>query len=361
MEIYNIKKRWCSNYRLLKYAILSMSIALLMSSIAIAQVQTYRISASKTAVLNQYNPNDFYNPPDLYAGAFNTQNGVKKARSLLLFELKDVDGHVLNAYLKIEVRLTDPLSTRQPYEISVHKATSSWQKPTWNNAPTYANYPLFSVIIAEDGSYPLTNLKDTVQEWLRNPSSNYGILLKGLDESPLNLKQIRSITLIIETEKENECNKNNGICRNSCGNDENEADYRCGFGERCCVKYAKEPRADFNGDGKIDGVVDFKLFAAAYQAKKSSADLNNDGKFDFRDMNIFTENIGKKVRIPTTDFNTDGCVDYSDYLEFKEALGSSQQEYDLNSDGRVDSKDYNIFRQDYHKGCIEVMQSMIIK
>src|SRR3989338_5762734 len=208
MEIYNIKKRWCSNYRLLKYAILSMSIALLMSSIAIAQVQTYRISASKTAVLNQYNPNDFYNPPDLYAGAFNTQNGVKKARSLLLFELKDVDGHVLNAYLKIEVRLTDPLSTRQPYEISVHKATSSWQKPTWNNAPTYANYPLFSVIIAEDGSYPLTNLKDTVQEWLRNPSSNHGFLVRGADESSVNFKQIKSAVLVIEVQEDNSVPEN---------------------------------------------------------------------------------------------------------------------------------------------------------
>ncbi len=282
-----------------------IALALLFAASAYAEPP---MAPSRFVILNEYSPAaESQALPFFYAGKFSSDKGDKAVRSLLWFDVKDVKGHVVNAYLELNAKTTISLVTPGLYQIGAFRVSSRWEKPSWNTAPRYDESPIGTAAVAEDKAYKIIGLADAVQSWVDDPSSNYGLLIKGIDESRANLKQFSGISLVVEVEEATECSGNGGICRSECGSAETEADYGCSSGTVCCVKktapstkptapadYAKEPRADFNGDGVIDNV-DFLLFTDDYRAKKLTADLNGDGKVDSNDINVFTENFGKKV------------------------------------------------------------------
>ncbi len=116
---------------------------------------------------------------------------------------------------------------------------------------------------------------------------------------------------------------------------------------------AKEPRADFNRDSKID-FGDFSLFSEAFNGIDVKFDLNNDRKINFDDFFIFADNFGKTAIMPENkcavcpDLDRNGRIEASDLIQFTE------NEIDMNKDGVVNELDAECLPQERKILCSEI-------
>jgi hypothetical protein len=144
----------------------------------------------------------------LTIGYYN-QSGFYASRSLIKFDLSTIDpagAVVTGAYLRVYCASYSGAVT-----VTAHAVTTNWAAGTglctdttttnasWNNSATglawttpggggdfYAVKASDSVVMMTPGFYTLTLDKATVQSWITNPVQNFGIILKGSDESAYN-------------------------------------------------------------------------------------------------------------------------------------------------------------------------------
>ncbi len=207
----------------------------------IAIAQSSKIAPSQSAVLNEFAPDTSTASFDYYVGIFEVETKKYSARTLLRFDFENAldlkNKHVLNAYLELDTSSKREFLNNEPLDISVHNVREAWEAPTWNMPPEVNTNRDGTATIGKAGIYRVI-LTDTVKAWAANPFANHGILLRAVDESKqmANLKQIQSISLVVEYEDVNECNINNGVCRRECGSGETKLEYSCGGGRWCCIE-----------------------------------------------------------------------------------------------------------------------------
>src|SRR3989338_8966470 len=349
--------------------------------------ETSRLAPSKSVVINEFAPGVVPASLDYYIGTFEAeQEGAKQnyiARTLLYFDISQINDiknkHISNAYIELGVALEQDFMTDDAYDVSVNKVLEGWTGATWNAQPEFEQNPAATATILGNEKY-LINIKNIASEWQINPSFNNGILIKGIDESKSgnsNLKQIESISLVVEFEDSNQCNRNNGICRKECGNDEQKINYGCGFlsGKDCCIngvisssdRTTATTMPDDGGEIGIskctgctdinkDRIVDITdLSTAAKYLGEINADYNLDESNDIvdeNDLKCVSDNFGQKTEelypcfldmIETCtgcpDINGDGVVDDSDTSIVREHLGEDNFIYNVNTNNNLVDED----------------------
>lgn len=110
-------------------------------------------------------------------------------RSLLQFDLSGLPANAVIASAHLQLYQYDHISyssTPQDFTIDVYKINDPWQEEivTWNTIPGNQNIPESTCPVTLDAVTWLSwNITDLVQEWLDEPSSNYGVLLRDRDET----------------------------------------------------------------------------------------------------------------------------------------------------------------------------------
>jgi|GEM_PF-159847 len=134
-------------------------------------------------------PYDYY----LYAG----HSTLGKTRTFVKFNLPELPDEccvIQNASLQIYQMSVDAGSEKR--FISVHTVTEDWNNttlsPTWNDQPEFATTALdYAELTYGCGDYYLFDITRAAKSWFEN-GKNYGVVIKGYDESKVGRAQIIS-------------------------------------------------------------------------------------------------------------------------------------------------------------------------
>ncbi|MBR4286128.1 MAG: hypothetical protein IKT55_00320 [Clostridia bacterium] len=138
---------------------------------------------------NSSYPYDYY----LYAG----HSTLGKTRTYVKFNLPELPDDccvIQNARLQIYQMSVDAGSEKR--FISVHTVTEDWNNttlsPTWNDQPTFASTALdYAELTYDCGDYYQFDITRAAKNWFEN-GNNYGVVIKGYDESKVGRAQIIS-------------------------------------------------------------------------------------------------------------------------------------------------------------------------
>lgn len=147
-------------------------------------------AAGKDARLWDINPSMNYGTePDFIAAAWTWGGSSGLLRSLIQFDLSAIPANstIVSANLSLFYNSTSTSAGQAGANASyLQRVTSTWDESsvTWNNQPstTSANQILLAQSSATNQSYPNINVSAIVQDWINNPSTNYGFLLKLQNE-----------------------------------------------------------------------------------------------------------------------------------------------------------------------------------
>lgn len=134
-------------------------------------------------------PEDEWGESELLAVRFH-EGSPEEARSFMHFDLPGAspDTHIEYGILKLDLR--EDLSF-EPGEIGIYKVTESWDESTinWNNQPAYDPAKMmFHGWISYDDVIELRLESDVLQEWIYDPSENYGMIFLAYDMfSPISI------------------------------------------------------------------------------------------------------------------------------------------------------------------------------
>ncbi|MCS1393287.1 DNRLRE domain-containing protein [Lysinibacillus boronitolerans] len=137
------------------------------------------------------------------------RSGTNVIRSLLKFDLSSIPAatSITSANLNLWFSSTN---SNIPIDISLHKVTKAWEEnqANWNSAKTstpwslkggdFVNTPLSTISgITESGDLITGQMSWSipsalVSNWITNPSSNYGFLLKSDNETVTTYKKFIS-------------------------------------------------------------------------------------------------------------------------------------------------------------------------
>jgi len=154
-------------------------------SLTYAPIETYTLqpgSEGKAAYLETYN-SGYFPSSSLVVGYL---WGVK-FRTYLEFDLSPnplpAGAIVTNAYLRLYQQNSSPLSG--PLSIGVYQVLNSWGENsiTWNTQPTSSSEAEDISTISSSTTWRTYNVHDLVEGWLYGNISNYGLLLKPINES----------------------------------------------------------------------------------------------------------------------------------------------------------------------------------
>lgn len=312
------------------------AVFVLLSAFAYAQTGRSEFILSKKTFINEHFPASPYGNgfSKLYVGKFRINQNDGSLAALIQFDTSPLRGkHILSSHLVLGVNVgTSAIAEKTPYDIGAFRILNEWDDASvaWNTAPLSETIPISTSTLIDNGEYKIANLEAVVSRWVEEPSSNHGLLLKGVNQDSLNVKFLENIRLIVEYQEISECTQNSGICRSTCGIDEEEARYDCGYRQNCCVKkamapsvsarkpavsseeYAQNPKADFDGDGRVDDD-DTGMFKTSYdnynngRLYDSKYDMNNDNDIDFDDFFAYSQDFGKRVA-PTSSSSTSGIL-----------------------------------------------------
>ncbi len=99
--------------------------------------------------------------------------------SYIKFDLSNVppDTTINSAVLTLTI-YTKNISG-ESVSITCHKVTGSWSESTikWSIKPSYDSTPLDDTTVSSASTSVSFNIKTTVQDWVNNPSTNYGIVI----------------------------------------------------------------------------------------------------------------------------------------------------------------------------------------
>ena len=102
------------------------------------------------------------------------------AVTMIKFDLSSIPSHAIidEASLNLYLEGATGLST---VDISTYFVTSSWDEATvtWNTNPTSSLYGIYSSIDNTIGAYKSWEVTSFVTNWVNDPSSNNGLLLRG--------------------------------------------------------------------------------------------------------------------------------------------------------------------------------------
>lgn len=144
---------------------------------------TVMISSSETAdaCVCSYTPTTNYQVASQLRTGFDTDYGIR--RSYIKFNIPSSipAGSITNANLHIE-----KLSGASPL-IKAYRCTSSWSSSsiTWNNKPSYTttNESTLSALYGTGSTWHTMNVSSIVQNWVNGTYTNYGFVIKDLNES----------------------------------------------------------------------------------------------------------------------------------------------------------------------------------
>jgi hypothetical protein len=154
-------------------------------SLTYAPIETYTLqpgSEGKDACVEQI-ISGYFNSSSLVVGYL---YGVK-FRTYLEFDLSPnplpAGAVVTNAYLRLYQLNSSPLSG--PLSIGVYQVLNSWGENsiTWNTQPTSSSEAEDISTISSSTTWRTYNIPDLVEGWLDGNISNYGLLLKPINES----------------------------------------------------------------------------------------------------------------------------------------------------------------------------------
>jgi hypothetical protein len=132
------------------------------------------------AVVRSDDPSGHYGTSTSLA---NVWNGSDEARSLVRFDLEQLDSYaiidsaILGLYLYDVDELSNDLET---VKIDIDRALSSWTESSvsWNTKPS-GNSTGVSVGVSTGSGYKNWDITDLAQTWQADPSQNYGVILRG--------------------------------------------------------------------------------------------------------------------------------------------------------------------------------------
>jgi hypothetical protein len=140
---------------------------------------TVTLTAAADATLRSAAPTTNYGGDGLLELAYAIRTGAQ-AVTLVRFDLSSLPfGAVIDS---ASLQLYMIGATGEPtVSIGAYALTGSWNEATvtWNSCPTAASIGIASSIDSAAGSYKSWNATSFASSWLANPSTNYGVLLRG--------------------------------------------------------------------------------------------------------------------------------------------------------------------------------------
>lgn len=158
-------------------------------------------AAGKDAVISSIVPdNNYADLPDIMLYAW-TQGGVLNVnRTVIDFGLSDIppDARIDSAYISLYFNTTSEYGSEHVGETSfiIKRATSDWDESTvtWNSQPSTTATHQVTVNGATQPTqdFPHINISSLIQDYISNPQSSYGFLLKLVNEDPFKILLLAS-------------------------------------------------------------------------------------------------------------------------------------------------------------------------
>ena len=142
--------------------------------------QYFSKSSSTDTYVSRANPDTNYNTSTVLKLGL---DGSTTCRVYVNFTLPNLSPStkVIDAYL---VQTSTAYTTAETMTLTAHKITGDWlgSTVTYNNQPTFDSNPIDTIYLGGRLGRFAFNVKSLVQDWIDNPGSNKGIVIKVKDE-----------------------------------------------------------------------------------------------------------------------------------------------------------------------------------